>query len=320
MTRAPSLPLLALWLLISASAAAQPAAARQEKGARLIELGTESARSPPELRISSSLSTVVLFDTPPSSVEVDAPQRFRRVRVAGDTLTLVPATAGLPTGARMMLTVNFQEGQATESAVLVLVVDETSAERQVEVHRRMRPPPRAPMKAEDLHEENQRLRQTMEAMREENQRLRQTMAPLLSSGARRDGLGELLANGPLKASDFAVRRIALSHTRIPAPEQPLRVRSAWTYRLGAQAVLLLDVENMSEERPWQVGDATLEDTAGTEAKALSVLTEVRLGPGEWGHIVLGAKALLKTTRGTFTLRLQNSEGVQTVTLSNIVFP
>jgi uncharacterized protein (TIGR02268 family) len=317
MSPAPSVPLLALSLLIATGAAAQPAAGRREGGVRLIELDVESSRGPPELRISSNLNTVVLFDTPPSSVEVEEPRRFRRVHVAGDTLLLVPA-AGLPVGTRMALTVHFQDGQAPERTVLLLVVDEALAERQVEVHRRPRLRQRESMPVEALHEENQRLRQGLEALREENRRLRQDLAPLLSSRARPGGLGELFAEGPLEAKDLAVRRIDFKSTYLP--EQPLQVRAAFAYRLGAQVALLLELENTSRGRPWQVGEAIMEDTEGTRLKTLSVWTEARLGPGERGHIALGAKALRKATRGPFTLRLQDSEGGQNVTLSNIVFP
>lgn len=317
MSRAPPVPLLALSLLIATGAGAQSATKKREEEASIIELDAKSSRTPPELRISPSLSTVVLFDTPPSSVEVEEPQRFRRVRVAGDTLTLVPA-AGLPVGARLTLTVYFLDGQVPERTKLVLVVDADSAERQVEVHRRPRARPREPIQVEALQEENQRLHRELEALREENQRLRQVMAPVFSSGVQPAGLGELFAGGPLTTAEFAMRRV--DFTDASSAVQFLKVRDAWAYRLGSQVALLLELENTSREQPWQLGDASLEDTTRIDALTLSVWVDVRLGPGERGHIALGTKALRKAIWGPFTLRIQDSEGNQTVTLSNIVFP
>jgi uncharacterized protein (TIGR02268 family) len=317
MSRAPSLCLLALPLLLTTGAAAQSPSGRKEEGARLIELGTEPSRQQLELRISPTLSTVVLFDTPPSSVQVEDPRRFRRVRTAGDTLTLVPSAA-LPVGTRLKLTVHFQDGHAPEHAVLTLVVDEGSAERQVEVHRRPRLQEREPMRVEVLHEENQQLHQALEALRDENQRLRQAMALLLSQRAKPGGLGELFANGPLKEADLVAHQVESRNTRLP--EQPLQVRAAWVYRLGSHVALLLELENTSSTRSWQVGDASLKGPEGVDEKVLDVWVEARLGPGERGHLVLGKKASRKATRGSFTLKLQGAEGGETVTLRDIVFP
>lgn len=316
MSRAPSVPIVALSLLIAIGAAAQPAVEKRKEGTRRIELGAESSRVPPELRISPSFSTVVLFDTPPSRVEVDEPQLFRRVRVAGDTLTLVPS-AELAVGARVTLTVYFLDGQAPEHTSLRLVVDESSAERQVEVHRRPPPRPREPMQVEELRKENLRLRQELAVLAEENLRLRQAMSPLLSPLALPGGPGELFVDGPLMAGDLAVRRIDPMHAN--APDQPLQIRGALAYRLGTQMALVLELDNTDKTRSWQVRDAILESAEGTGAKALSVWVDARLGPDERGHVVLGAKALRKT-RGPFTLRLQDAEGGPSVTLKNIVFP
>ncbi|MBZ4418357.1 DUF2381 family protein [Myxococcus sp. RHSTA-1-4] len=317
MSRAPPLPLLVLSLLLAASAAGQSAVGKRGEGARVIELGAEPARQPPELRISPTLSTVVLFDTPPTSVEVKEPRHFRRVRLAGDTLTLVPS-AGLTEGARLTLTLHFQDGQMQERAVLTLLVDEDAAEREVEVRRRPRPRERDPMQLEDLHEENQQLRQALEALREENRRLRQDMGPLFSARDCSVGLGGLFTNGPLKKADLAVRPLATRN--ISLPEQPIEVRAAWTYRLGSQAALLLELENTSSAQSWQAGGARLESPEGANVKTLDVWMEANLGPGERGHLVLGVEPRGNELRGSFTLKLQDSEGGQTVTLRDVVFP
>jgi hypothetical protein len=101
---------------------------------------------------------------------------------------------------------------------------------------------------------------------------------------------------------------------------PVQIRTAWTYRLGAQVALVLEVENTSREQSWQTGDTTLVNTDGMGPKALSIWMDARLGPGERGHITLGAKALWKAGRGPFTLRLKDAKGSQTLTLKNIIFP
>ncbi|WP_164021870.1 hypothetical protein [Pyxidicoccus trucidator] len=146
--------------------------------------------------------------------------------------------------------------------MLRLVVDADSAERQVEVRRRPRPWPRALMRAESLREENLRLSQEMESLREENLRLRLAMAPLLSPPSGPVGLGKLFEDGPLNTADLVVRRIELTLARLPA--QSLRIRAAWTYRLGAQAALVL------------------EDTERTGARVLSAWVDVRLARATGG--------------------------------------
>jgi uncharacterized protein (TIGR02268 family) len=290
--------------LLATHAAAQPAPDMPEEKPRRIELGMEQSGSPPELRISPTLSTVVLFDAPLTRVEVEEPRRFRRVRVAGDTLTLVPA-GGLKDGARVKLTVYFQDGAAAGSAALMLVADAAAAEREVEVHRRPRPP--------------EPCQQEVEGLRDENQRLHREVEQLRTAQVRPRGLSGLLADLPLKEDDLlGMRRIDAGLDE--RSRSSLWVRTAWTYRAGPQVALVLEVENPAGATSWRAGLATLENPAGAASKVLSVWPEAPIPPRERGRIVMEAEASSEETRGTFTLTLQDVGGGPALILGNITFP
>ncbi len=299
MPGAPTTALLVLVLLATA-AAAQPDASPREQRSRPIVLGVEATGTPPELRISLTDSTVLLFDSLLARVEVERPERFRRVRVAGDTLTLVPA-GGLEAGARVGLTVHFQDGGPPERAVLVL--DAASTDRQFEVYRRPLAPGPQPRELESLREENQRLRQEVERLR--------------SAQARPGRLAGLLADSPLKEGDVAGRRIDSTLTKRPG--NPLRVHAVWAYRAGEEVALVLEVDNPDTARAWQLQGATLEGV-GTGPRALAFSTKMEIGPGERSRIVMGGTVRRREARGTFTLTLREAGGGPSLTLGNITFP
>jgi uncharacterized protein (TIGR02268 family) len=252
-----------------------------------------------EVRIHPTGSTVVLFDAPLTHVEVEAPRRFRRVRVAGDTLVLVPA-GKLVEGARVGLTLHFQDGVAPECAVLRADAD---AERQAEVHRRPGSPGRPSQEEQALREENQRLRQEVERLRE--------------TKASPQGLIELLADEPLKQGDFAVRSIGAAQSL--STQGSLRVHTVLAYRAGAQVALVLELENQDAARPWRVGVASLE-ARGATPRPLEVRAPVPIGPGKRGRIVVGATIHRKEAQGTFTVRLSEAGGGPDLTVGDVAFP
>ncbi|MBZ4418658.1 DUF2381 family protein [Myxococcus sp. RHSTA-1-4] len=298
MSTAPAAALLVLVLLATASAAAQPGASRREMREQSSPSNEESPGPKPEVRISPTDSTVVLFDAPLAHVEVEQPERFRRIREAGDTLLLVPA-GRLVEGTRVGLTLYFQDGAEPEHAVLVV---DTSAGRQ-EVYRR-------PSSPGPPHEE-------AEALREENRRLRQEVERLRAALSRPGGLIRLLANGPLVRDDLAVRCIDTALQ--PAPGSPLRVHAVCAYRVGAEVALVLEVEDQDATRPWQAGSASLAAT-GAMPIPLTAAPEVPLGPGERGRIVVGAVLMRKKARAPFTLTVREASGGPALTLGHVLFP
>jgi len=84
--------------------------------------------------IRPELSLTLFFDARLARVDVEGRERFRRVKLVDDTLTLV-ASEALHDGARVPVTVYFEDGAAPTRATFVLVVHPSQAERQVEVSR-----------------------------------------------------------------------------------------------------------------------------------------------------------------------------------------
>ncbi|WNG26501.1 DUF2381 family protein [Cystobacter fuscus] len=108
-----------------------------EASTRYIELTADTPSKTPEVCIRPELSLTLFFDAELARVEVERRERFRRVKVVDDTLTLV-ASEALHDGERVPVTVYFQDGAAPTSATFVLVVHPSHAERQVEVSHRER--------------------------------------------------------------------------------------------------------------------------------------------------------------------------------------
>jgi uncharacterized protein (TIGR02268 family) len=257
----------------------------------------------PELRVSPGLSTVLLFDTPLGQVELANAERFGRVRVAGDTLTLVPSD-GLEAGARVRLTVRFEDGAAPARATLVLVVHPALAERQVEVHRRPRP-------LESYQRE-------LKALRAENQGLRQEVERLNVSRARLDGLTDLLVDGHLAYEGVACRRINAELDE--HPRSALRVQAAWAYRAVDRLAVALVLEGPNGAQPWRAEGAALVATTGPGLKVLSVWQAAPIEPGSPQRVMVEADATQMEARGPFTLTLWEAGGTRPVTLGNVTFP
>ncbi len=108
-----------------------------ETGTRYIELTADTPSKPPEVCIRPELSLTLFFDAKLARVGVKGRERFRRVTMVDDMVTLV-ASEALHDGERVPVTVYFEDGAAPTSATFVLVVHPSQAERQVEVSRQER--------------------------------------------------------------------------------------------------------------------------------------------------------------------------------------
>ncbi|MBN1205870.1 MAG: DUF2381 family protein [Myxococcaceae bacterium] len=116
--------LLALALLVGASATAQPRAVPCEPRTRRIELKAEPTGEVPELCIGPELSTALLFygaEFLSNEVTVDGRERFTLVEASNTMLRLVPSGRVMP-GERFRLTARFKDGEAPASAAFWLVV------------------------------------------------------------------------------------------------------------------------------------------------------------------------------------------------------
>jgi uncharacterized protein (TIGR02268 family) len=299
-------PTLLLLLALSSSPepSAQEAANVWEIGARHVDLSAESSGQPVEVRISSGVGTLFLFDAPPSRVEVEPRQRFRAVGLEGPMLTLLPDVSLLEVG-QGRVTVHFADGAAPVSATFLLhAVPPALAERQLEVHR-------FPRGLESYARE-------VGDLREENVALRREVVRLQAAQAQPDGLLGLLAAGDLENADGVAARDVMS-SLVVRSKRPLNIWRARAFRSTRRVALALVLENRSA-LPWHAEGALLKGKAGAALKVLRVWQSAPIPPGQSGPVLVEAENTLQLAQGPFTLTLWEADIRNPVTLGNITFP
>ncbi|HYO54901.1 DUF2381 family protein [Archangium sp.] len=279
-----------------------------EMGTRYIELTTDAPSKPLEVCIRPELSINLFFDAKLARVEVEGRERFRRVKVVDDTLTLV-ASEALHDGERVPVTVYFQDDAAPTSATFVLVVHPSQAERQVEVSR---------------HERTMTsLRQGEQQARAEAQQCREEKARLQAECSGQVGLTGLIENGWLDEKDIVAKVITLNFTQHPG--DLLIVQKAISYRaVGAEGrgrvAVRVRLFNPGTVPCMPMGAALV----GSNREALTGLTVWPLKPilpGKYGSITVELDATESEARGTYTLKLLAGEaGARGVTLDGVTFP
>nr|WP_246357821.1 DUF2381 family protein [Pyxidicoccus fallax] len=290
-------------MLSARATLAQPTPDLPTTGTRHVELLAERSAEPPEVRVSPGVATVLLFDLPPSRIEVAHRERFRAVGVDGPVLTLVPSEP-LSELEQVRLTAHFADGAApTSTTFLLRVVPQSLAERQVEVHRRPR----------SLESYQQELLQ----LRVEHQRCIQELERQRLSPAQEDALAHLLVAKHLTRTGVTTRDVV--RELIPHPRNALKATEAWTYRAAKRVAVALEVTHLGAQR-WQMESASLEDKTGTPLRIVRVWQQATGVPDEPGHIVVEAEAKPTEAQGPFTLSLLDTEGQRTVILGNVMFP
>jgi uncharacterized protein (TIGR02268 family) len=276
-------------------------------GTRYIELTTDAPSRTPEVCIRPELSLTLFFDAKLARVEVEGRERFRRVKLVDDTLTLV-ASEALHDGERVPVTVYFEDGAAPTSATFVLVVHPSQAERQVEVSR---------------HERTvASLRQGEQQARAEAQQCRAEKARLQAECSGQGGLTGLIANGWLGETGVVARVLkdVTSH-----PVAPLEAQKVISYRaLGpkgrvrvAVAVELFNLGTVT----WTPTGAALVGVKREELTGLKVSPLESIPPGTSRRIVVELDAADSEARGSYTLKLWAGEaGVGGVNLDGVTFP
>ncbi|HYO53853.1 DUF2381 family protein [Archangium sp.] len=283
-----------------------------EVGTRYIELTADSSSSKaPELCIRPDLSINLFFDAKLARVEVEGRERFRRVKVVDDTLTLV-ASEALHDGERVPVTVYFQDGATPTSATFMLVVHPTQADRQVEVSRHAR--------TLASH------RQGEQQARAEAQQCREEKARLQAECGGQVGLTGLIANGWLDEEDVVARRLTKVTQR---PGAPLDVEKVISYRtVGPQeqervrgrVAVKMELFNPGTVA-WTPTGAALVGSKREELTGLTVWPLEPIPPGMSRSITVEMDATDSEARGTFTLKLWAGEaGAGGVTLDGVTFP
>jgi len=279
-----------------------------EAGTRYIELTADTPNKTPEVCIRPELSLTLFFDAKLASVEVEGRERFRRVKLVDDTLTLV-ASEALHDGERVPVTVYFEDGAAPTSATFVLVVHPSQAERQVEVSRHERT-------VASLRQGEQQARAEAQQCREEKERLQ-------AECSGQGGLTGLIVNGWLGKAGVVARRLKAAATR---PGDPLAAWKVITYRaVGPDGRGRVAVEMELFNRgtvTWTPSGAAL---VGSKHEELTGLTmwplEEPIPPGKSKRIVVELDATESEARGTFTLKLWAGEaGAEGLALDGVTFP
>jgi len=293
--------LLLCALLALPAAAVPPGEPGWMLDVRRIHLSPQpQAGSPPEVRVSSGQSTVLVFDAPVTRHELPGEERFGRVRLARDTLVLLPGP-GLEAGETWTLAVHFADEAVPASVKLRLVVHAALAERQVEVYRH--PRGAEALQAELLEKQGQ------------VQRCQAEVARLQAAQARPDGLG-----GWLDAEDVDDRGVPVKiQALVPHPRNALLAERAWAYRAARSMAVRFELK-LPGGRPWEAGGAALQAKAGPRPRVLRVLLKAPIAPGEKGLVVVEVKYLEGMFLGPYTLTVEEAGGTRSVTLGNLIFP
>jgi uncharacterized protein (TIGR02268 family) len=305
---APSAPLiLAMALLMGATAAARARVSSCEQGVRRVELKPQATGEVHEVCIGQELSTVFSFvdaDLAQESLSLEGAERFKRIEVGASTLKLVPSEKLLP-GERLRLTVRFKDGAAPMSAAFWLVVQPARTQPLVEVYRSRRT-------VESLLQEVMDKELLLRQCQDENARMQ----------AAGKNLGELASL--IEAGVMGKKGVAIKQLHLPKPRSQgntLRAFDIYSYRSSTRVVVDLWLLATSEMLPWKAVGAELMDPEG---RTLRVFPPRQRDPVRFDkkeqRLLVEAEATEEEVRGTFTLKLWDAEGSRTVTLSGVTFP
>ncbi|HYO66376.1 MAG TPA: DUF2381 family protein, partial [Archangium sp.] len=258
--------------------------------------------------IRPELTLNLLFDAKLARVAVEGQERFRRVKVVDDMVTLV-ASEALHDGERVLVTVYFEDGATPASATFVLVVHPSQAERQVEVSR---------------HERTvASLRQGEQQARAEVQQCREEKARLQAECSRQVGLTGLIENGWLDDKDIVANVITANVIQRPGDllvaEQVISYRAVGAEGRGRVAVKvkLFNPGTVA----WTPTGAALVGSKHEELTGLTVWPLEPIPPGSFRTITVEMNAAESEARGTFTLKLWGAQGgAEGVTLDGVTFP
>jgi len=309
--------LLALVLLMGASATAQPRLPDCEASPTRVELPAEPTGKVQEVCISPELPITFLFDSPlvPGSLELQERERFKDVAPGMRSFTLHPP-ADLQIGERFKVMVRFADGAAPTSATFMLVSHPALGTRQVDVFRLERT-------VEDYQKETRKEREKSQQLGQELERMRLEKGP--------GGLTGLFASGLVELKDQSMKAQEITKDITAPASNALRPRTVISYRSttarkeGEEPVLRVAVavklSNLGTQ-PWTLKDAALVGK-GQEPKPVKVSWQpspVPPGTEESGVILVEWELTAREAQGPFTLKLWDESGKRLVTLGNVTFP
>jgi uncharacterized protein (TIGR02268 family) len=265
-----------------------------------------------EVRIGPGLSINLFFDARLNRDEMDLEgrERFQRVVLSEEMLTLLPSRAMLP-GEVFSLTVRYADGAEPASARFrLVVVPPAEAEFQVDVFRHPLPVSFFQHKEQEARAET-----------------RQCLAALGRARAEGGGLADLILAGQVDEKGISGRIIVDLLTE----QGPLVLSNAVSYRVGrvrteagaprVRVLLLLKLELQdADARPWRAASAEWVGPSGARWRG-EVTQREPLRPG-WrsGLLVVEAELPEAEVEGVFSLTLEESGGVRRVILVGVMFP
>nr|CAF05641.1 hypothetical protein [Archangium disciforme] len=295
--------------LFSGAAAAQSRPAATGLGVRRIEFSAENfeAMTTPEVQISPGVSTTFEFNSAllQEKVAVEGADRFSLVDIGRSTLRLVPSEQVLP-GERLRVTVRFLDGAAPVGMAFILVAHPAQAERLVEVWRNQRT-------VESYQQESKEARAEAQRCHEENERLR-------AEYAGPGGLAGLLANRVIGKSGVSVKPLDFEKEVRQRPGDAIRILRAWSYRSANRVSVLMDLDYPEAAQRWIAQGASLVSKTGETLSMLPVWQEAPVANARIRRLVVEAEAEPDAAQDTFTLKLWESNGLRTITLSGVTFP
>jgi len=305
--------LLALVLLMGASATAQPRLPDCEASPTRVELPAEPTGKVQEVCISPELPITFLFDSPlvPGSLELQERERFEDVAPGTRSFTL-HTPADLQTGERFKVVVRFADGAAPTSATFMLVAHPALGTRQVNVFRLKRT-------VEDYQRENQEERKKSQQLGQELERMRLEKGP--------GGIAGLIASGLMAVEDQSVKAEEITRGVTRHASNALDIDKVISYRSTtraesvvrvAVAVMLLNLGT----QPWTLKDAALVGK-GQEPKPVKVNWQpspILPGADTPGMVVVEWEMTAREARSPFTLKLWDESGMRLVTIGNVTFP
>ncbi|WP_140793088.1 DUF2381 family protein [Myxococcus xanthus] len=297
--------IVSLWLLLIAGGAAAQGSVVLGNGSRRIELEPGDSGALREVAVSPGLSTVFLFDSELTreGVDLDGSGVFSNVDVGRTTMRLVPSGKVLP-GEKFRVSVRFSDGAAPPGASFLLVVHPARADNLVEVYRNKR----------TVESYQQEARES----RAETLRCQEEIARLVSEHDAPEGLAGLLAIGGIDVNGVDGRIV--TKTVSSDPRNALHPFKVHSFRSTGRVALEVLLGELRGERPWTAIGAALRRSPGTDLKVLRVWQDSPIASGGTGRVVIEAEATPESTRGSFSLKLWESDGARTVTISNVTFP
>jgi uncharacterized protein (TIGR02268 family) len=268
-----------------------------------MELDADASRTTRVLCIRPGLSTNFFFDANVTRLELEGRERFHRVQVAADALTLVASEAMRDDVEPLRMTAYFQDGAAPASARFLLMVHPALAARQVEVIRRTRSVEFYQQQAWETQTRLQRCEEEKERMRTEQ-----------------EGPGGLLG---LRLADLLDERVGIQTQDItpfikPKPGNVLNMSWTWTYRSKRRVAVDMELENLGA-KPWTPAGALLRGPHGEQLTPFPLWRPEPILPGQTVRIMVEVEATKKEALGAYTLTLWGVDR-RSVVLENVTFP